>query len=335
MKLFYNNIFTILLFSLSTQLLSAQVFIGDFNFKDENQTHLLILNNGTKKYGKIISIENTQLIFLEKEKTASVILELSQLDKIIVDQDELDMTIPENQKIVQDDEQLKHQFEPQFVKGNNRLFYAETGLTLYKREQEFTSILGVIHTYDYGLSDAVTVGFGFTNFGHIILHTKFNYIHGYDDSIFRAGFDIKAVGKPARIFNQFENREMLGWTGFVNFAGYFSYGTQDRNMHIALNIAPVFEPLDFFDEILVKISFGGTVRVARHWKVIYENSFGIFDNNNEVFGLFSGFGASWFNHRNVVKFGIQSSSNFGIFNFPIEEFNQNSLLPFVSYSRYF
>lgn len=337
MKTFYNNILTILFLVLFTPILSAQVFIGDFNFNDKNQTHLLILKNEEVKYGKIISIQNTQLEFLEDKKIDTILFEFSDLEKILVNREDLDLSFPDHQEIVQKDEERKHDSEPQFVKGNNRLFYAETGLTLHKREKEFTTILGSIHTLDYGLNDAVTVGFGFTNFGHIIFHLKFNYIHGYDNSKFRAGFDIKAVGKPERIFNQFENEEMLGWSGFVNAAGYFSYGTPDRNVHVALNIAPVFEPLDDFDNIiLVKFSFGGTIRVARHWKIIYENSFGFFETrNSEIFGLFSGFGASWFNDKNVIKFGIQSSPNFGLFNFPVDNFNQNNSLPFVSYSRYF
>lgn len=332
----YNIIFTILFISLFSHFLSAQTFIGDFDFMDNKQTHLLILNNGEVKYGKIISIQNTQLTFLEDDKTETVFFELSELDKIIVEHKDLDMSFPDHQEFAQDVEEKKQDSKPQIVKGNNRLFYAETGFTLFKREKEFTSTLGVIHTFDYGLNDAVTLGFGFTNFGHIIFHTKFNYIHGYDNSKFRAGFDIKAVGRPERFFNQFENQEMLGWTGFVNAAAYFSYGTSDRNAHLALNFAPVFEPFGFFDQVLVKVSFGGTVRIGRHWKIIYENSFGYFDQGfNEVTGLFSGFGASWFNNKNVIKFAIQSSPNFGVINFPIEEFNQNSSLPFVSYSRYF
>ena len=337
MKTYYNKILTIFFFVLFTPILSAQVFIGDFDFNDKNQNHLLILKNGNLKYGKIISIQNTQLEFLEEKKTDSILFELSDLEKIFVARKDLDLSYLDQRDIAQKEEEIKHDIEPQFVKGNNRLFYAETGLTLHKREKEFTTILGSIHTLDYGLNDAVTVGFGFTNFGHIILHLKFNYIHGYDSSKFKAGFDIKAIGKPERIFNQFENEEMLAWTGFVNAAGYFSYGTPDRNVHVALNIAPVFEPLDDFNEmILVKFSFGGTIRVARHWKIIYENSFGYFERrNNEIFGLFSGFGASWFNDKNVIKFGIQSSPNFSLFNFPVDDFNQNNSLPFVSYSRYF
>lgn len=333
---YYNKTFTIFIICLFTHFLSAQVFIGEFDFNDKDQNHLLILNDGEVKYGKIISIQNTQLTFLEDEKTNHTIFELSELDKIIVDNEELDMSFPDHQEFIQDDEQKKHNSEPQIVKGNNRLFYAETGFTLYKREKEFNSILGLIHTFDYGLNDAVTFGFGFSNFGHIIFHTKFNYIHGHDNSKFRAGFDIKAVGKPERTFNQFEGREMLGWTGFVNAAAYFSYGTPDRNAHLALNLAPVFEPFDFFDAILVKFSFGGTVRIGRHWKIIYENSFGGLETRDtSIFGLFSGFGASWFNDKNVVKFGAQSSNSFGVFNFPIIEFDQNTSLPFVSYARYF
>lgn len=333
---FYNNIFTIILFSLFIQISNAQIFIGDFNFEDKNQIHLLIFNNREVKYGKIISIKNTQLEFLEEEKTEAVFFELSELEQIIVDDDELDMTFPDHQQIVKTHEQLRNQFEPQIVKGNNRLFYTETGLTLYKREKEFTTILGLIHTFDYGLNDAVTVGFGFANFGHLILHTKFNYIHGYDDSKYRAGFDIKAIGKPDRIFDPNENKNTLEWTGFVNFASYFSYGTPDRNAHVALNVAPAFGRSEFADKLLIKFSFGGTVRIARHWKIIYENSFGGFERrNNDIIGLFSGLGASWFNNKNVIKFGIQSSPNFGLFNFPVDEFNQNNSLPFVSYSRYF
>lgn len=332
----YNKILTIIIFAFWAFSVHAQTFIGNFDFTDKSQSHLIIFKNNTVKYGRIISIENNQLTFLEKEGNETQTFQLAQLDKIMVDRKDIDLTVPENQKFVQNTEKVKFDTDLQTVKGNNRLFYSETAFTLNKRELEFNSILGLVHTFDYGLNDALTLGFGFTNFGHIILHTKFNYIHGYDGAIFRAGIDIKGIGRPERTFNQFDNREEIGWTGFVNFAGYFSYGSSDRNVHLSINLAPVFEPFDFFDQMLVKINFGGTIRVARHWKIIYENSFGVFESNsNDIFGLFSGIGANWFNDKNAIKFGLQSSPNFGVFNFPISEFNENNAFPFFSYSRYF
>jgi hypothetical protein len=49
-----NNILTILFFSAFIAFSSAQVFIGNFDFNDNHQTHFTILEDGKIKYGKII-----------------------------------------------------------------------------------------------------------------------------------------------------------------------------------------------------------------------------------------------------------------------------------------
>lgn len=321
-----------LLFSFSS---TAQTFIGEVNINDEQQKHLLVFKNGKEKIGKIISIKNTEVQFVENNNTPTL-YNLFEIDKVMVVDKDLDMTtLKGKNKAEKKEEEFKLTFAL-LDRGDHRLLYSETGFTLRQGEKEFRTIWGNFHTFDYGVIDGYTIGVGLSNFGHIVLHNKFNIIQNAIHPSLRVGFDFQIAGQPERFFDDFTNVERLGWNGFFKISTYFSIGTPQRYGHLSFNIVPVFEAGSGFSEnILISFNFGGMIKVAPQWKLIYENTFGEFDSNGFIFGFFSGVGANWFNEKNSIKFAINTDPSFGFFNIPINDLNSVARLPFFSYARYF
>ena len=328
MKKFLNNIFTFLIATCFFQYAPAQSFIGDIKINEESQTHIIIFKDGKTYTGRILSIENTEVVFYDKDKKTTNIYQLSQMDKIMVKRDDLDLTNITARAMAELEEKQKHQKPESELRGNNRLFYTETGFALKQGLSEYHTIRGVIHLVDYGLTDGLTIGLGAIYPGYLTGHIKFNYISTAISSKLRAGFDFNLTGKPD------ETETEKGWTGFLKMSTYFSYGSPERNVHLGLSLIPVFTLDDSFDDVIIAFNFGGTIKLAPHWRIIYENSFGGDDFGN-LFGLFSGLGVHWYNEKNSIKAGMTSSPSFGFINIPLNDLNGSSQLPFVSYSRYF
>ncbi len=328
MKNLLNIIFTFIVIISFSPSVQSQTFIGDIEISDESQTHIIMFKDGKYKTGRIISIENTEVVFFDEEKENTTIYQLSQLDKIMVKRDDLDLTNITARAMAELEEKQQHNNSDPKVQGNNRLLYTETGFALKRGLSEYHTIRGVIHTADYGLSNGITIGLGVVYPGYILGHLKFNYINSAISKKLRAGFDFTAVMKPE------ETETEQGWTGFLKMSTYFSYGTPGRTAHLGLSVIPTFTVDDSFDDVIIALNFGGTVKVAPQWKVIYENSFGGDDFGN-LFGFFSGLGVQWFNEKNAIKAAMTTSPSFGFINFPLNDLNGSSQLPFVSYSRYF
>lgn len=331
-----NNItLTILTFLLFPCIGSAQIFIGELSIDDDTQVHILELNNGDKVIGKIISIENTTVKFENNASLKVQKFELFEIQKITSLDKIENANLEEQSKYEEKKEMKKLNTFPSMPIGSHRLFYSETGFCLPQGTSEYQTIYGLAHLFDFGLSDNITLGTGITYPGYIMLHLKFNYISGYLHPKLRAGFDFQIAGKPQRAFNPFEGKEEVGWNGFFRINTYFSYGTPDRNVYLGFTLMPIFEPFDSFDSGIISFNFGGTVRIAPKWKIIYENVFGFLDNNIGVTGFFSGLGVNYFNAKNSFKVALHPTPNFPFFSFPIGELNQVAALPFFSYSRYF
>jgi len=329
MKHNLNNIFTFLFFLGCIPLSHAQTFIGDIKINDEVQEHILMLNDGNFKTGKILSIKNTEVVFYNLENKKTVIYQLSQINKVMVKRDDLDLTNNTARAMAELEEKQKHIKTDSQVRGNNRLFYTETGFSLKRGESEYHTIRGIIHGVDYGVSDGVTIGLGAIYPGYLTGHIKINYIGNFISKKFKAGFDFSFAAKPEK------NETEKGWVGFLKMSSFYSYGTPQRQAHLGLSLIPTLDIDDNFDELLVAFNFGGTLRVAPHWKIIYENAFGGDFNFGGFFGIFSGLGGQWFNDKNSIKFGMTTSPSFGFVNIPLSELNPSAQLPFVSYSRYF
>ena len=316
----YNNIITILLFFLFfLPFANAQKFIGDVQIGDSEQTHLIFLKNGKQKEGRIISIVDTELTFYSTEDETTTSHHLSDIEKVKV------KGAIEERFDGKDD--LSYQ-------GLNRLLYQETGFPLKAGEIQYTTYWGIIHKIDYGVSDGFTIGTGVVYPGYFILQTKINLANKFRASRVKVGLNMNLAAKPFKEFDSFLEKDVTRWRGFIQFGLYTTFGNADRNVHVALNVIPIFNENDFFgDDGVVTLNFGGSIRVAKHWRVMYENALGGLINGDA--GLFTALGLAWFNERNVFKFGIQPRSSFGFVNFPLSDVNLMHQLPIFSFSRNF
>ena len=318
---YYNNILALLFFFfwLSPNG-AAQKFVGEIKINDSEQTHLIYLKNGKVKEGQILAIENIELTFFSTENETTSTYQLSDLTKVMV------------KGAV---EKSHEEYDELAYKGLNRLFYQETGFSLRAGTMEYTTCFGIIHNFDYAVSDGFTIGGGIIYPGYFTFHSKVNLADSKNSRRFRMGLDFSLAARSIRDANS--DDEPLGWRGFMKVGLYTSYGFPDRNIHLAFNVSPIFtEGQTFGDAMIVSFNYGGTLRVAKHWRIIYENVFGAFDSNNAFFeGLFNGIGFSYFDQRNIVKFGVKPNANFGFFNVPLSDINTMHRLPYLSYSRNF
>jgi len=337
MNKFYNNIFTIFIFCFLGNTCLAQTFIGKIDFDSPTQKHFVILKNKSEFFGRILSINNSEIKFQEEENDVLQIFFLESVDKIYASREGIDISTEEGRIELSEAEnnEIKYLSEEYQNEGDHRLLYAETGFGLREGTSEYRTIWGLAHNVEYGISDGISAGLGYIHPGFFTSHFKFNYIGSYLHSKFRAGFDFKTALKPEKVFDDSENKFKTEWEGYIQMTSFFSYGTPSRNAHIAINIIPLLENGQFFEGGLITFSFGGTIKLAEHWKLIYENNFGFLEANVTNFGLFSGLGANWHKGNSSIKFAIHSSPNFGFFNIPINDLNTTSRLPFLSYSRFF
>ena len=299
----------------------AQKFIGDIQINDSEQIHLIFLKNGKVKEGRIVSIENTELTFLSL-KDERTIHHLADLSKVMV-------------KGAVD---KKHdEYDELATRGLNRLFYQETGFSLPSGTTEYTTYLGIIHKFDYALSNGFTIGAGLVYPGYFTFHMKANLADARNSRRFRMGLNFDLAARPFRKFDIGLEKETIEWRGYMQLGLYTGYGHPDRNIHVALNLFPLFtEGETFGDAIIVSLNYGGTLRVAKHWRIIYESALGGLESNNLfIEGIFHGIGISYFDKRNVVKFAMKPNSNFGFFNVPLSDINLMHRLPILSFSRIF
>lgn len=314
----YNNIISSLVFCfLWFSSIHAQEFVGNIQVDNPDQTHLIYLKDGTEIEGRIISIEDTELTFFQFENKKTTIYHLSDLARVMV----------------KGAEEIEFQEKDELSwRGINRLFYQETGFPLQAGEVQYTTYWGIIHKIDYAVSDGLTIGTGFVYPGYFTFQTKINFASPYRGSRLRAGLNLSLAARPFQI--EENNREVTRWRGFMQMGLYTTFGNPDRNITMSFNVLPIFSENDFFgSDAIVSFNFGGTIRVGKHWRVLYENSAGGLTNGNP--GIFTGIGISWFDRRNVVKFGIHPSASFGFFNFPLSDTNLMHQLPVLSFSRNF
>jgi len=319
----YNKIITFTIIFLFISFWgNAQKFVGDIRINDKEQTHVIFFKNGNKEEGRIISIENTELTFMSTKEESPKKYHLSDLNKIMV------KGAKENKF---------EKYDDLSERGLNRLFYQETGFSLRAGEVQYSTHWGIIHKIDYAITDGFTIGTGMIYPGYFIFQSKINMADRNRRGRMKLGLNLDLAARPSREFDDFLEKEVTRWRGFMRLGLFTSYGKPNRNIHIALNINQLFNDEDTFgDGGIVSFNFGGTFRVAKHWRVIYENTLAALETNfNFDQGLFTAIGIAWFDKKNVIKVGVQPSFKFGFFNYPLTDINTMHQLPNLSYSRNF
>ena len=314
----YNNIISILAFYfLLITTIEAQEFVGDIRVNEPTQTHIILLKDGTEKEGRVISIEDTKLTFLYFENENTEIYHLSDLSRVMVKG-------AKEIKFQEDDDLAR--------RGMNRLFYQETGFPLEAGEVQYTTYWGIIHKFDYAISDGLTIGTGMVYPGYFTFQTKINLASAYKKSRARMGLNLNLAARPFRL--EENGQDVTRWRGFIQTGLYATFGNPNRNVTVSMNVIPIFGENDFFgNDAIFSFNFGGSIRVGKNWRILYENVLGGLNNNDPE--LLTGIGFSWFNKKSVIKFGIHPSASFGFFNFPLSDVNLMHRLPVLSYSRNF
>ncbi len=202
--------------------------------------------------------------------------------------------------------------------GQEKLFVSPSGFLLEQGKWQYSNYFLFYNTIDYGVSEHVNLGGGlFTVFSTNLLS-------------FRAKFGA-SLSKNLHVA---AGGQLIGYLAnyggsSINLAGFgtASLGTPERFLNAGLAFG-----INNVDDIRYSIfNFGGSFRIGRKWRLFgeinnmretWDSEF--FDDGNETYWFFI-FGASWFNQKHRLDFGLA----------PINDGFYTYALPALSYAYRF
>lgn len=301
----------------------SQNFDTQLNLQDSTQTHLIILKNGKKVKGRILEIQNEKVFFEKKKEKENITLTLSDIQQIKVRGH-----LPWNKK--------KYARPFQY---NQFLFYKNTGFSLRAEEKSYRTFMGASMLWDYGITDAVSIGMGYSF--PLWLHINMK-ISTPNPTTGATSFKSNVSAIP--LFSRDEKFFI-----FENSIAH-SFGTPDRFFNVSATNYYIKRDQNFFfsseyiPKIYYSISLGGGIRMNENWQLMIENHV----NFNEEFinaKLLPSFGFNYATSKFNVGFGFHSPNNLGFSLYPIIEFTEDdeavfspqvlSRLPFFTFSKIF
>lgn len=299
----------------------SQNYDTQINLQDSTQVHVIYLKNGKKVIGRILEIKNEKISFKKKKKKENISLTLSEIQRI---------------KVRGNLGWNKKKYSSTF-RHNQFLFYENTGFSLQDGEKSYQTFMGASLLRDFGLSDAVSIGLGYSFplwfHGNIKFSTpkpkkgatsfKSNFsifpLLGDDDAFYILKNTLaQTFGTPDYFFN-------------ISFSNFY-IKTEDN----------FFFRSDYIPRIYNSISLGGGFRMNENWQLTIENRVN-FNNKFIISKLLPSFGFNYMTSKYQVGFGFQSPNDKGFDLYPILELNEDnpflfspqnlSKLPFFIFSK--
>ncbi|MFK7934266.1 MAG: hypothetical protein AB8G22_12210 [Saprospiraceae bacterium] len=304
-------ILIILLQFISYSFLRAQIIDANFDPADSNQMHYLVTTDGDQFLGKAISLINTELKFLLNQDTITYSLKDIVLIEVIDKRTGASMESNASKEVIKTTESIKIKV---IKTGNPRIaahrnFMSETAFRLRKDESELRNAIVLYNSYDYGLTDHLTVGvqsiipglagfrtklsFDISEMVHWGMGTSF-YLGFWDGRVVNHSFGLLTLGTPDH---------------HLSFSAGHGWSLNEINRFI-------FDPfggstIDDSKPNTPVFTVAGSFRIADQWRVMFE--YGTLPQEGE-FNRFVNTTVSWFKYRSSLDFGILAYYGDNFFN---------------------
>lgn len=320
---FFKLLFTSILLFFNLITIHSQNNDSRLNLKDSTQTHILLLKNGKRLHGKIISIQNENILFLSKRKKVESTFKLSEIKKIKVEKD--------------GDGSRKKYDQP--LQYSSYLFFTNTAFALRNKEKNYRTFMGASILRTRGLGSGIEFSFGYSLPFMLNASLKFS---GPISKKSRLAFKTTFLTSPIFLIDSEESTFIFSNTLVSTF------GNHDRFLNIGLT-NQWFKAGDFFfrsdTKIFNTLSIGGGIRIAERWQfIIEERAVGSIDGL-VYFDLIPSFGFNYSTDKFKLSFGFHSVDEVGFNHFPILDFTEDDLIsffpnflkniPFFSYTKSF
>jgi len=320
---FFKLIFTSLLLFFNIITIHSQNFDTQLNLKDSTQVHILILDNGKKLRGRIISIQNENVLFYSKKKKVETTFQLAEIKKIKV-ADHLDWN--------------KKTYEKP-LRFSNYLFFTNTAFTLQKGEKNYRTFMGLSMQGTKGLGDGTEISFGYSF--PFMLNASLKLAIPLNQKS-RLAYKTTILSSPIFRIDSDES------TFIFSNSLVSTIGNTDRFLNIALK-HHWLKTNDFFisnaSKVFYTLSIGGGFRMSDRWQLIIEDRAIASTDGLFYFDLIPSIGLSYSADQFNISFGFHSVDQVGFNYFPVIDFSENDLItffptflkniPFLSYTRTF
>lgn len=316
---------TLFLFSLPA-LVQAQFISKKIEIGDTTQVHVLNTENGDRFLGRVTRIENTTVFFLFQEKR-ELEFNLSEISSLVLFEEQSEKNSNPTPSQNPDYDRAKSEYEsragnsskPSVMSGEQNLFFSPTAFTYGKEAGEYRNLMVLYNRVDFGLTDNIDLGFDLMPLIALNLFSM----------RLKAGVplnDYLNVGFGASVYmvvqpGLFSNDEVEGTT---HTYAALTIGDKDKFMNIGYGYAFPFESENSTGASV--FTFGGSLRVGKRWKVMADFVIMNLEFDPDYYSI----GASWFNNKNRIDFGINTLA------FPERSFNSPAVpVPFAAYARTF
>ena len=256
---------------------------------DKNQKHLLVLTNGDQLFGTLLEIDDVSALFDFYGNTIEY--DLKSIEQIYL--------VVANKRFAV--------FRKTKSFGAEHFAFSETAFSFKRKQAEYKTLYGLLHTFDVGLTDNITAGIG---------------------AIIPVGLvgKIKLTGQvneKLRLGAGFQTLLSFVFDPFVLFYPYATASIGTPRKFVNIN-AGLMIPSEFPDEKLTVISLGYGVKFKNNWRFTTDNYLLIADGDGVIMPTA---GLSWSKNKNRIEFGLS---------FPVSlDFGFIVPPPYIAYARSF
>ena len=280
--------------------LFAFILIGSFAFAqqkdlspliigDKNQKHLLVLTNGDQLYGTLIEMDEASILFEFHGNTVEY--NIKSIEQIYL--------VVTNKRFAV--------FHKTKSFGTERFAFSETAYSLKKKQAEYKTLYGLLHTIDVGLTDNISAGVGVVVPVGLVGRIK---LTGQVNEKLRVGAGLQTM--LSFIFDP-----------FVLFYPYAtaSIGTPRKFLNIN---AGVMIQSEYPEDKLGVFSIGAGIKFKNNWRFVTDNYILLADGDGVIIPTA---GMTWSKKKNRIEFGLS---------LPIVIFYGEAFpLPYIAYARRF
>lgn len=256
---------------------------------DKNQKHLLVLINGDQLFGTLIEIDEASILFEFHGSTLEY--EIKSIEQIYL--------VVANKRFA-----IFRQIESF---GAERFAFSETAYSLKRKQAEYKTVYGILHTIDVGLTDNISAGIGAVLPLGLVGRIK---LTGQVNERLRVGAGVQTllafVFEPLVLFYPYATA---------------SIGTPKKFLNIN---AGIMIPSEFPEEKIGIFSIGAGIKFKNNWRFVTNNYIFLVESESTIMPTA---GATWSKRKNRIEFGLSVPIILG--------FGGGFTIPYIAYARRF
>jgi len=314
-----------LLCTISAVTIYSQSEEVPLSLNDTTQIHLLIFKKGKKIKGRIISIQNDEVVFLKTYAKENSVFSLSEIKDIKV----------QGKESTWFDSPAHQNDYAQY------LLFTNTAFGLKKNARNYRTFMGTSMLFDYGIDNGVSLGIAYSFPLMISVNTKFTF--NIKQDAHAAGLKFNYMTLPILLGSE-EGFSILESTIMNTFGSTNKFFNISFSNYWIRRESSVGFITSFFPTVYNSLSIGGGFHLKDNFHLQLENRINF--NSQFIDAKFlPSIALSYNTQGHHISVGFLSPNQLGFNSIPIIDFTEDDIsvftasfisrLPFLTYSKLF